>query len=306
MRSSTSGKPRGADAGHRRRRRRSRCCRGSGSPSATSSQKAAALALVGHPHAAGVDDALARRRAARTGGGCGRRRRAAPARRRASARGAPRGVSAVMISSSLRGEPWQYSAPSSATTSSKPASRSRCARVMRAAVKASARAAGSSAVDGVVGVAAIEAVDHLAVGVAAHPAHAAGRAPPGGRGPRAGIGPDDDVAADDDRVGAGEGVVGEHRLERGQVAVDVVERGDDAHTEGPTARRRLLLAARLVGQAVPLLDLAPLDADGAARRAAHAGAAVAARALGEPEGDDRVRAGAAHLGRHRAARAATC
>ena len=92
------------------------------------------------------------------------------------------------------------------------------------------------AVDRVVGVAAVEVRDDLAVGVAAHPAHGQlERAEPVedlGRQRARG-----DVAADHHRVGASEGVVGEDRVERRQVAVDVVERGDDAHTEGPDGAR---------------------------------------------------------------------
>ena len=143
------------------------------------------------------------------------------------------GVSAVMISSSLRGEPWQYSAPSRRTTSSKPAIRSRCARVMRAGGEG-IRALGGSvgAVDRGVGVAAVEVRDDLAIGVAAHPADGqveAGQAVEDLRRQR----PRRDVAAHDDGVRAGEGGVGEDRVERRQVAVDVVEGGDDAHAAGP-------------------------------------------------------------------------
>ena len=89
-------------------------------------------------------------------------------------------------------------------------------------------------VDGRVGVAAVEGVDHLAVGVAAHPPH-------GQLEPRQAIEdlgrhrPGRDVAADHDRVHLAEGGIGEHGVERGQVPVHVVEGGDDAHTDGPDA-----------------------------------------------------------------------
>ncbi len=88
------------------------------------------------------------------------------------------------------------------------------------------------AVDLVVGVALVEVRDDLAIGVAAHPPDGhveAGQAVEdlGGQRPRG------DVAADDDRVRTREGGVGEDGVEGRQVAVDVVERRDDAHTEGP-------------------------------------------------------------------------
>jgi hypothetical protein len=87
-------------------------------------------------------------------------------------------------------------------------------------------------VDRGVRVAAVEGGDDLAVGVAAHPPHRQRERRQAvedlhGQRPRR------DVAAHDDGVRAGERIVGEHRLERGQIAVDVVERRDDAHTVRP-------------------------------------------------------------------------
>ena len=87
-------------------------------------------------------------------------------------------------------------------------------------------------VDACVGIAAVEEVDDLAVGVAAHPAHRQSE-PAQAIEHLGGHRPGGDVAADDDGLGAGEGRIGEHGLERRQVAVHVVERGDDRHAAGP-------------------------------------------------------------------------
>ena len=141
-------------------------------------------------------------------------------------------------------------------------------------------------------------LDDLAVGVAAHPADAAGRGPTGGRAPPP-ASARRHVAAHDDRVRTGEGVVGEDRVERRQVAVDVVERGDDGHPQEPTTpARRVGWSGRRYHSLIMRRStrIAPRAVPPTPR------AADAARTLGEPELDDRVRAGAAHRGRHRAAR----
>ena len=136
----------------------------------------------------------------------------------------------VSISSSRRGLAWQYRTPSSSTVSGSvrraraPARRRARAASARAVIRRRRRGRARRA----------DGLGHLALAVAAHPVHGALSA-----ASRSSVapanGPGHGVAADQRRRRARRARIGEHRLERVDVAVDVVEREDVPNRAGHAA-----------------------------------------------------------------------
>ena len=191
--------------------------------------------LVRHPDAPCIDESHPARRGGRTGRGCDRRRRRRAATPPSSRATSSSGVDRVRIGRSDAGVAWQKSTrPMPGTSSSTVAGqRSTRASARRRGARCTSAPLAESPPSG-----SHASRSQLPVRKRTRPlrleqVEALGRQRP-----------DDEVAARDDHVRAAEPRIREHRLERRQVPVDVVQRGDlhsETHATGlrcPRARAR--------------------------------------------------------------------